>query len=423
MSRKKRGSSSNTKLPSLELTNLAEGELRVSDPQLGRISLSSINIWEQPTLLAGVANLAHQIATWCEYVLTDYPAVAYKAHATAEFLGAKRALEIDLRSNLPSPRSGNAFKISLWPTSATLVSSLNIPRKERTGGSAGLVGVTELARLFLIGISGMNSPARKNVYGPDALLYLDELHEEPTGSYSGLEIKIAFIAGEIRDDLVLFLPEPCLLDAAIHFSKMEEFSDNSELAQQIARTIETILDKPVLSARPVIGRENDIEKTSTDKRLAEIDDFARSHPGEAISPLIREKFPELFSHERSAPQHLLPLPKRAPAHWPKNRLGEENAAQFAVRVYGEWMKSETISRADIKKLDPKLYIALNNFFARAKIPADLPPDFNLPTLQEANDRWVERVRQGLAPLPSEPEELSRFAFALRRRGGEKDRSD
>lgn len=71
-------------------------------------------------------------------------------------------------------------------------------------------------------------------------------------------------------------------------------------------------------------------------------------------------------------------PKSAPELW-KARGGEdrESVIDFVRRVYGAYLDG-SFTRVDLKRLDPKCYVALSNWLRSN----DLPPDLNLPTLSE-----------------------------------------
>lgn len=82
------------------------------------------------------------------------------------------------------------------------------------------------------------------------------------------------------------------------------------------------------------------------------------------------------------------LPESAPEIYPGLR-GPESPPKFVERVYAPWL-GQGLTRAHIRKLDPKLAVAINNWLSRPG--NEWPADVDLPTKAEQTSRWVERVK-------------------------------
>lgn len=91
------------------------------------------------------------------------------------------------------------------------------------------------------------------------------------------------------------------------------------------------------------------------------------------------------------------LPKVAPAIWKTDKLPDDTPPDFIKRHYGEWLRADMtgLTRPDLRRLDPTIYMALTNFLRNNKLPADCP----LPNKSEVIEREMTR------PTPS-PDELS-----------------
>ncbi|WP_033927323.1 hypothetical protein [Sphingomonas sp. 35-24ZXX] len=89
------------------------------------------------------------------------------------------------------------------------------------------------------------------------------------------------------------------------------------------------------------------------------------------------------------------LPTEAPETYQGLR-GPETPPEFVKRVYGPWL-GQGLTRADIRKLDPKLSVAITNWLSR---PGNAwPEDVDLPTKAEQNERLLsagpEAIREHL----------------------------
>lgn len=118
---------------------------------------------------------------------------------------------------------------------------------------------------------------------------------------------------------------------------------------------------------------------------------ADGHDGAAIRKLAEKLFPEL-KHDAagfSASPYGLALPTEAPETYQGLR-GPETPPEFVKRVYGPWL-GQGLTRADIRKLDPKLSVAITNWLSRPG--NEWPVDVDLPTKSEQTTRWVERIKQ------------------------------
>jgi hypothetical protein len=166
---------------------------------------------------------------------------------------------------------------------------------------------------------------------------------------------------------------------------------------------------------------NDSEpELSTAGRLKLLDTFAAENPGKPISQYAVKLFPELSSLESEAP----PLPKKAPASWPNDKLNEnETAPEFAVRIYGVWMDAGTLTRPILNELDPALLTGIlnwTNYNNSRDEPQKLPKRFRLLTVAEKNDAWVDRILASDLGI-KDANDASRLAGMLRRREGKMSR--
>jgi len=161
---------------------------------------------------------------------------------------------------------------------------------------------------------------------------------------------------------------------------------------------------------------------SADEAWALIDAYARENADKPVSDYAKAvlgQIGEPSSLYTKPTVEIPPLPKKAPERWPSDSSKrKENPAEFATRVYRVWMDAGTVTWQDLKRLDPLLVSSLHNWLnynQRKAEPVALPEGFKLLTVAQANDAWIERVRRGQEPLPSDPDELTRFALAIRYR--------
>lgn len=170
------------------------------------------------------------------------------------------------------------------------------------------------------------------------------------------------------------------------------------------------------------------EPSSVSERLTILDKYV----GKPIADYVRELFPELAEIERAEKEgqssqvsraveqkapvqepQPSPLPEKAPALWAEAKEPGDTPPAFIQRHYAPWL-GQGLTRADVRHLDPQLYMALSNWLRKN----ELPEGFDLPTTKEKNDRWVQRVQSG-EPLPSDPAALHRLGAAMRHRQSSK----
>ena len=132
------------------------------------------------------------------------------------------------------------------------------------------------------------------------------------------------------------------------------------------------------------GGINDLTRR---QKLDIIDEFARDNPGAPVSNLIDELFPAASVDVIG--QSARSLPDTAPATWSESKLPGEAPPVFVKRIYGLWL-GHGLDRPRIKRLDPKLYAAINNWVARPE--NTWPSDVDLPTREEQNRRTIEGLR-------------------------------
>lgn len=146
-----------------------------------------------------------------------------------------------------------------------------------------------------------------------------------------------------------------------------------------------------------------------------------------IGPAVRSGYDELgISSELQDPyleklldmmivqahgHHKLDIPKKAPAKWRHDRQGQQSAPDFIKQHYGKWLRQDAtgLSRRDIRRLDPDLYVSLTNWLTTHRV---LPADCPLPTINEV----VSRELSDLPRLSDDDKALS--VSIWRRRGRE-----
>lgn len=132
---------------------------------------------------------------------------------------------------------------------------------------------------------------------------------------------------------------------------------------------------------------NVVERT---ERLAS---YAKEHGGDGLEEYARQLFPEWSVFQTAAPERhvaLKELPASAPEKYQGLR-GPETPPQFVQRVYGEWL-GRGLTRAHIRALDPTLSQAIVNWSRKPE--NEWPPEVDLPTLKEQNDRLVSELAGG-----------------------------
>ena len=172
-----------------------------------------------------------------------------------------------------------------------------------------------------------------------------------------------------------------------------------------------------LTPKEIVELEEFVEHQFTEGRdpiaqkLMELDARLPVAEGrQKASEIVTELFPELLG---TIAESSVTLPSMAPASWAKGKQPGDTPPEFIRRHYAPWL-GKGLTRPDIKRLDPQLYVGLNNWLRNNEMPADV----DLPTLKEKNDRWVERVREGSAPGPLDLKGARRLVdVASRRQGG------
>jgi hypothetical protein len=113
------------------------------------------------------------------------------------------------------------------------------------------------------------------------------------------------------------------------------------------------------------------------------------------------------------------LPEQAPALWLERENRKETPAEFIKREYAPWV-GQGLTQAHIRHLDRSLYMALHQWLRWH----ELPPDLDLPTKKELNDRKLRELGEdplkalpskGAALSPEMRESLRLYEVARRRR--------
>lgn len=100
-----------------------------------------------------------------------------------------------------------------------------------------------------------------------------------------------------------------------------------------------------------------------------------------------------------------PLPETAPALWAQDKQPGDTPPSFIKRHYGEHLRSDAtgLTRPDIKRLDPQLYMALRNWLRKNELPSDCP----LPTKAEESAALLQNLDR-----LTDPRHVKRAAAAL-----------
>lgn len=167
-----------------------------------------------------------------------------------------------------------------------------------------------------------------------------------------------------------------------NYINIDEGVDDSFSSNKAANIIESL-------KRGFLGSgDRDSSLNSIVDRIDQLRDFALySESQEDIRSLASSLFPEWNIPEADRQTSLdISLPNEAPEFYQGLR-GPETPPEFVNRVYGQWL-GNGIDRAHIKKLDPKLYVAIDNWSRKNEWPSDV----DLPTRGAQNQRTLERLR-------------------------------
>jgi hypothetical protein len=87
-----------------------------------------------------------------------------------------------------------------------------------------------------------------------------------------------------------------------------------------------------------------------------------------------------------------PLPETPPALWKESKEPGDTPPEFIRRHYGPWLNVDAtgLTRPDIKRLDPSLYMALANWLRKNELPDDCP----VPIKSQRLDSELARVAEG-----------------------------
>ena len=114
------------------------------------------------------------------------------------------------------------------------------------------------------------------------------------------------------------------------------------------------------------------------------------------------------------------LPKTAPVLWKTDKETGDTPPDFIKRHYGQWLRADAtgLTRPDIKRLDPSLYMALANWLRKNELPEDCPVPIKSERLNAELERFsiggIGAVAEG-ASLEHVAREANRLSSALRRR--------
>lgn len=165
-----------------------------------------------------------------------------------------------------------------------------------------------------------------------------------------------------------------------------------------------------------------------EEKLKRIESYADKHGSEGLGSYVALLFPYSIDKEKEAHVYSedskFMLPMEAPETYQGLR-GPETPPEFVQRVYGEWL-GHGLTRAHIRKLDPVLSKAIDNWLSKPE--NQWPTDIDLPTKAEQNTRDLETLRStasggqlGGALGDFTAREAARIRSALQRREKKIDR--
>jgi len=151
--------------------------------------------------------------------------------------------------------------------------------------------------------------------------------------------------------------------AAIRTITANFLSDHPEIAYDIGHYFETISPTRI----PLDKRRN-----AADKVLDSIAEQIAHRP--SLITELRANLDELFARA-AEDSHQQAIPKKAPELWENRSLGSgETSLIFTRRVYARWLPAP-LAIADLRILDPSLYLALKKWTGRHQIPPELEAFF------------------------------------------------
>jgi hypothetical protein len=205
-----------------------------------------------------------------------------------------------------------------------------------------------------------------------------------------------------------------------------DLSFSDEILRNIERNIPEILVVPDIRRVRSIGESfrnsEPLESNGLDKSLIGIHALSKILD---MNPQDTESLLQSILDGRHARKRDSEIPSVAPEDWQTakelakagGKAFQESPPAFIKRVYGRW-EGNGLDRALIRRLDPSLSLALDNWLRKNTLPNDL----DLPTRNEKAARWVDRVeREGVAALAAEAKsgdvarEAARFLSAKHRR--------
>lgn len=337
----------------------------------------------------------------------------HKINSEAQFIGHLYADELSLRR-----------KLGVYPgvleSLATAVRAVNGRKSQRflqkiaqtPNGIVGLTAKTESGRRaqyyihpyeideFLAAIKDANRVNLEDFGEVLASVYCDAIHE----------YRQKLIRGEIYKTVNLYYNK---------IDNLKKYSFDS------GRVTHKSSDYGIDLSIPKFESENKetIEKTPTSteskltlkEKLDALDAFTRENLGAPVSAKIVEMFPELLiqtAHQREAPSiesqtswvervggERQPavgvsnaVPDAPPALWKNGKLAGDTPPDFIKRHYGPWLNADAtgLTRPDIKRLDPSLYMALANWLRKNELPDDCP----VPIKSQRLDSELARVADG-----------------------------
>jgi hypothetical protein len=138
---------------------------------------------------------------------------------------------------------------------------------------------------------------------------------------------------------------------------------------------------------------------SLDKLLNAAQDLMRQEPAldkAAFEHLRQLRVKVRFAISASAPDRAGSLPTKAPSFWEQRPQREISPLKFLVDTYKTWLEAGTICRADIRRLDKPLYLAIY----RSKTTDKQLNEIGLPTKARLIDRKLEQWGSVKAPSRS-----------------------
>lgn len=202
------------------------------------------------------------------------------------------------------------------------------------------------------------------------------------------------------------------IQSIISAERCLKFEDNSSRKRVLAASLESSL-KAVFDE---VGYPDALRANYVDRIIGEILSYDMTGREPWAARVVKD-----ISDKRLSSQSPQLLPDKAPALWKTDKESGDTPPDFIMRHYGLWLKADAtgLTRPDIKRLDPSLYMALANWLRKNELPDDCPVPIKSERVNADLRRFLEGGIGAIVTGPSDPEhvlrEARRIASASQRR--------